>query len=506
MTPSREADSASRLSTTAWALVGALIVALIIPWLFQRGMFWDGVIFATIARNMTVGVGDAWHPVVTRTFMAHFHEHPPLAFWLQVILFQVLGDQLWVERLYGLLTAAATLPILIATWRWLLRDNPQSASAGWLGLALWAPWGAWSYRHNMLENTMGIFTALAVYASLRALDSARRFAPWSVLAGLSILAALLSKGPVGLFPAVKPLVGWLTLRRATVRRALVVELGLLIALGAGCAAASASQASRDYLLGYWQEQFLASLSGEREKAWTHFNILLWLLGELRMPVGVAACLILLSRRLSGRWLRDVGLAGPKWFCIVTAMSASLPISLSPKQAGHYATPSWPFYTFAVALWCLPAVLDLLHRASWLADPRPQRVLRTLAAATVVAAAVVSAARYGRCGRDREVIAAADQVAASIAADAILTVEPTSWNRLSPQDRLKFHVYLYRYHRVSVFVDEPGPILNLAIHRLDPPRSGLVASDRSITTDGGLVCHLLSLPPTHRMAAAPAAVR
>ena len=55
-------------------------------------MTWDGVLYATIARNMADGTCGPWEPMVSETFMRHFHEHPPLAFWLEAVFFRMLGD------------------------------------------------------------------------------------------------------------------------------------------------------------------------------------------------------------------------------------------------------------------------------------------------------------------------------------------------------------------------------------------------------------------------------
>ena len=80
--------------TTAWTLLGAFLFVLLVPWLFRRGMFWDGVVYGAISRNLAAGIGDAWHPMVTSTFLRHFREQPPLGFWLQAAFFRVLRRSL----------------------------------------------------------------------------------------------------------------------------------------------------------------------------------------------------------------------------------------------------------------------------------------------------------------------------------------------------------------------------------------------------------------------------
>ena len=101
----------------------------------------------------------------------------------------------------------------MALRRHLLRGRHAAAAEVWLPLALWLAVGHWAYRHNILENTLGVFTVLSIYASLRALTGRRSWSLWTLLAGVAMAAALLAKGPVGLFPLVTPVVAWWILYR-----------------------------------------------------------------------------------------------------------------------------------------------------------------------------------------------------------------------------------------------------------------------------------------------------
>jgi hypothetical protein len=42
--------------------VAILLLALTIPRMAQRGMFGDGLLYATIARNLSIGSGSFWAP------------------------------------------------------------------------------------------------------------------------------------------------------------------------------------------------------------------------------------------------------------------------------------------------------------------------------------------------------------------------------------------------------------------------------------------------------------
>ena len=106
----------------------AVFAAATVPRLAHRGMFVDGVTYASIARNLAEGRGSFWSPAYTATLYPQFHEHPPLGFWLQSLWFRVFGDHLFVERLYALAVGLATACLIAAIWRQ-LQQTPADASS-----------------------------------------------------------------------------------------------------------------------------------------------------------------------------------------------------------------------------------------------------------------------------------------------------------------------------------------------------------------------------------------
>ena len=219
----------SPLHTTAWMLTATLLLARLLPAALQPGMFFDGVTHATIARNMAIGEGDFWHPVLFGP-ACDYHEQPTLAFWLESLLFRLFGDHFWVEKLYSAMLAVGTAAIIAVIWRRLLRDRAELANCSWLPVAIWAclPSWAWMYDSNMLENTLGLFALASVYASLRAANSQGAWLAWTAAAAICLAAAVLSKGPVGVFPVVTPIVIGFTLGRKQFRKMVVLQEGLLL--------------------------------------------------------------------------------------------------------------------------------------------------------------------------------------------------------------------------------------------------------------------------------------
>ena len=180
-----------------------------LPWCFAKGMFWDlGVVYGSRRKNLSHGIGDFWHPQVTATFMHRFHEHPPLAFWLQSLLFRVVDETFGrtrvrsVDRDRGLARFDRHLVLFLGCC-----DVPSVTGFGWLALAIWVPWGTWCVGATTCSKTRWEYSRRWRSMLRGRLESPRRTIAWSLLAGLAITAAVLTKGPVGLFPAATPLLG-----------------------------------------------------------------------------------------------------------------------------------------------------------------------------------------------------------------------------------------------------------------------------------------------------------
>src|SRR4051812_40741405 len=185
-------------------LACVMLIALTVPRMWQRGMFLDGLIYASVSRNLAIGDGTVWAPAHTATDGAPFFEHPPLGFVLEAVGFRLAGDSFLVERGFSLLFFGLHALIIMAIWRQLM-----PAGYDWLPLLFWIlpEVVTWAVVNNMLENTQALFTSLAAYCLLRTIGdaSSRLQIGWSSLAGLSVVAAALTKGPVGLFPLAVPL-------------------------------------------------------------------------------------------------------------------------------------------------------------------------------------------------------------------------------------------------------------------------------------------------------------
>ena len=365
--------------------VVALLLALTIPRMAQRGMFSDGLVYATIARNMAIGVGSLWAPNYTQTAWLEYYEHPPLGLALEAVAFHALGDHLIVERFYSLLVLALHAVVIAAIWRRLL-----SAPLDWLAVLFWltpsiVSWGA---VNNMLENTQALLTTTAVLLMLDATraSTAAATAIGSTVAGVAVVAAVLTKGPAGFFPLVAPLVfGWLLLPPAASaadrrRRALAVLTPTLVVLVAG-AMLAAYEPSRHNLTMYVRTQLAPSLLGQRgvsEPLAIVRHLLVGIVGRMAALLGL--CWWLARPTRGSPPAASAGRTAAGAFLLLGACAAG-PFAFSARLSGHYLLPAVPMFALGFAS-LAAAFVDA-------------RVRKTLIVVTLLAVVVLASRRERR---------------------------------------------------------------------------------------------------------------
>jgi 4-amino-4-deoxy-L-arabinose transferase-like glycosyltransferase len=341
----------------------AAICAALLPRLAHRGMFFDGITFASIARNLAEGRGRFWEPSYTATIYPAFYDHPPLGFWLQSLWFRALGDHWFVERLYSL-TAGVIIGLLIVfTWRSLYdADASDARDYEWLPVAFWiaVPVVSWTIVGNLLETTVAVFVAAAgaaVVAGTR--HSVGVAIAGGAVSGLCIVGAVLVKGPVGLFPLAAPVILALLPER---RRMLPWCTGAQWAAVGACAVILlTTPASHESLTRYFNQQVMAALAGRREVSGSSFTIVVELLQGVWLPIAIVAAITIAGARAWSRPSahdRRIALA----FTLI-GLAGTLPILASPKQSGHYLMPAVPFYAIAAGALMMPTVSGLARRMS-----------------------------------------------------------------------------------------------------------------------------------------------
>jgi hypothetical protein len=344
---------------TGWLFTLCFIAAVLLPRLAQEGMFVDGTTYAAIARNWATGKGTFWQPFFSSSFWLPyvrtdaFYEHPPLHFALQGMFFKVLGDTIWVERLYCALVVLLQCFIISKIWQLFFKEDTEKRTMTWLPILFFylIPIAMWGMATNMLEGTMGIFTLAAVWLAVLYKENYAGV----LLAGGCIVAAFLTKGLVGLFPLVVPSVLWM-LNPSKKSFQLYFLQGLLLFFVVMIAAIGFYfyPPSHHFFNIYFQQQVVKALSGGRETAPTgHFYLIPKLFTEAipLIIVSLGCCWYARKRKVALPSTFSVK------FCLSIFFCAYLPLLISVKQSPFYVIPAMPFLALAYAAWLSPVFLS-----------------------------------------------------------------------------------------------------------------------------------------------------
>jgi len=419
-----------------------LVFIFMVPNLLSKGMFVDGEYYATIARNMARGQGNLWAPIVTVS-EGPFYDHPPLVFGLESLFFRALGDSFLVELLYSFITFAVTIFLIIRVWKLTVGETEYA----WLPLLLWVltPLVYWGYVNNLLENTMGVFCLASFVFLLNAWRNKRHQFFNYLLAGSALSAALLSKGPVGLFPLVIPLLYWITTRKI-VFNDVVVSTGSLIVIPCIVFAVLWLYAPAHYALyTYFNKQIIASLTGTNMVGLNVDKyIMIKELSNQFIPIFVIIGVVISVWWI---WFRKHTLEnknGLALFFLLVAISASFPIMISKKQYIHYALCSMPFYTISAAIFILSEVRFWVSKINF--NIKPLKVFTWVMFFAMAGILVFSLARTNKNWRNNDVLDDLDRMNNEL--------PKGHYVQCTAETLYDFYlkIYLYRFYDVSFTED------------------------------------------------------
>ena len=397
-----------------------LFVGLFIPSLVQEGMFLDGVTYSAISRNLAFGYGSFSEPHYTQTLYPVFHEHPPLVFYLQSWFFKLFGDAFYTERIFCLLIVLLSAIGIVLNWK-LLADNPKMKSAYWIPIIFWLsiPLVSWSYKNDLLENTMGVFSIYAVFFISKSLKESKVL--FTLLGATLIVLAFLSKGVVGLFPFVAPLIFGITYNER--KKSVLYFLFLILFTSAiSLLLVNVFPEIKSNLVKYFNQQFIPSLSKAREITTNNrFKIIFDLILNLSIPIILSVFFTIKKRKAKTH--EKLPYKKNILFFILIAISASIPLIISLKQRKFYLIPSIPFYALSFSHLLYPPIKDQI-------DKIPKYILKWLNRVSIIVLAffiIFSTVKFGDFSRDEETIKDIYKIAKHIPKGTILSTTEDLWS-------------------------------------------------------------------------------
>jgi 4-amino-4-deoxy-L-arabinose transferase-like glycosyltransferase len=411
------------------------------PGLFMDGMFADGTQYACVSKHLAEGKGTFWFPFLSETWNKqganYFLEQPPLMYALQAPFFAVLGDGMYTERIYILLTLCITAFLVVRTWQYIA--PAPFRKYGWLPLLFWIsiPLMSWTYRQNMQENTMVIFTTASIYFGVRSIHEPRRNVLYAVLTGVFIFLASFTKGIPGFFPLVTAFMAFLSTREIKFTRMVFLSaIYLLVPVVVYTLLFISGENAASSLEFYVRSRLLQRVASAPVVD-SHF----YMLGRLATELLPAIALLLLlyigrGKSVSGRFLhRKTGRKALFFFLL--GLSGALPLMITLVQRGFYMSISFPAFGLAFALLAVPHVDKLAARIPGGRVP----VLNSVTAVMVLSGIVLTILLAGKPGRSRELLADVYVLGEILAPEQRISCDGASYHNWP------FQFYMLRYNEV-----------------------------------------------------------
>ena len=434
-----------KLQWYIFSLVLAAYAMFLIPRLVTHGLSLDGLIYATIARNLALDQGSFWLPHFSSTFYSEFYDHPPLGLWLESGCFRLFGDSFYIEQVFS--AAMLLLTLLVMGFIWArVNSPPYYANHYWLVALVFLviPLVTDTFRNNYLENQLVVVTTSAVLTQIYALDRPGwRSLIWGAISGLLICMGILIKGPVALFPLAAGWCYWIVFRSSEIRRVLSISLVAIIVIALFVATLIINPKSNHFIHAYFTHQIASTMTGQRMVDYSRIFVLKTIAESLIYPFVVLGIVFLLHRMMirkqnAANWnnIRYV------LFFFLIALCASLPLMISPRQYKHYLLPSLPFYVLGITSLALPLVNDIIeYLENWMIL---KKLLAWLAVVLTLVAIVLGIGKFGSLkGDSKFYLPNVDEIA------RIVGEENKVWVCDSLMNEFKLIAYLARYHAIAV---------------------------------------------------------
>lgn len=397
----------------------------------------DGQQYACVSKNLAEGKGTFWKPWLSETWERngsnYFLEHPPLVYALQAPFFKALGNSLYSERIYSLLSALLSMLLIHKIWQLIRHADTRNQS--WLPVLIWStiPLVYWSFQNNMHENTLSLFCIASTYLYL--LYREREKIGYLIAAGFMIFCAVLSKGIPGLFPLALPFIDLIIRRNLSWLSAIKATLILLAVPAIIFLLLMLYEPAKSSLEFYAVERLFYRIQ-ESHTVSSRFYLL------ERMWMALIPYLALLFLSLILRISRKESLRLDPWasFFLLLGFAASLPIMMTSVQRGFYLVPSFPYFAIAFAI-LLSDWLNPLYSGIRFYQ-KNQGLLRIVFSVLLLSSIGILICQAGSPGRDRDILSDC------YAIGEIIPEGSTQCIQLEDEWSLTF--YLLRYFDVSLY--------------------------------------------------------
>lgn len=429
-----------------WLFAITVAIGLTIPVLIQEGMFMDGMLYTCVARNLGHGIGTFWFPQFSELNVGglpSFHEQPPLVFGIQAVFFYLFGNSIYIERGYTILMLLIHIYLIGMLWKEINVDNKKQSPLAWFAVILWISIALvfWTFRHNMQENTMGVFTLLSVLFSIRGLKRPSRKLWFFALSGLFIGLAILSKGFPGLFPVGVPFLYWLVYRKPGFGRMFFSSFILIAISVALVGVLLLFPDARQSLSYYFFDRFMHRLDF-MPTIDNRFYIIQRLLMEL-IASGVIVVLLAVVLKFQKVSLITKSNGKLALLFLLIGFSGSVPLCFTMVQKGFYMTPALPFFAIALAFLVAHGLQEAINRIS--EKGIGFQIFKYFTIILFVSVLAFSVYRIDSYSRHKDMIEDVKHFSTVVPKNATVTIPDELWDEYD----FIFQGYMMRYAYISI---------------------------------------------------------
>ncbi len=435
-----------KLSIPFWFITLSIVFGLTLSVLIQDAMFQDAVLYSSVSHNLGIGIGTFWFPqysTLNLENISSFHEQPPLVFGIQSLFFRLLGDSIYVERFYVFLTIILHILLINKLWKMIFKNNPDYKNLGWLPTVFWIliPVCFWSFRNNMLVNTVSVFTLISIIISYKQIQSQKNSLFFWIISGFFIFLASFSKGVPGFFPVAFPFFYWLITRKISLKRSVFFTLILLSVPFVFYLIFMIHPESRQSLTIYAVDRLLNRVNTmptadyRLETAWRLFTEMI--------PILIISIFILFftkRTKLKAYFFENIK---ESLLFLAIGLSGSYPLMLTMVQKGWYMVPSFPYFAISLAILVTPSISVALKRIN--IQSVRYKFFKYISISLFLACIIFIFMQSGKISRHEEMVTDVYEIGTVVPKFSTLTVPQKMYNQYD----FKLQGFLVRYCNISI---------------------------------------------------------
>jgi hypothetical protein len=284
---------------------------------------------------------------------------------------------------------------------------------------------------------MGIFTLFGVIFSVKYIISESKYKYiYLLLASISVVLGLLSKGFPALFPIAIIPIYWIVYKKPKIINVILSSLTVVFFIAGIVYLLLLNTDIYNNLSAYFNSQVVESIAGERN-AGSRLFIVFRLFRELLPMVLISTFIILVAVIIKTKFTIENENKKIILFSLLVGLSASLPVVISPKQMGFYILPSYPFFAIAFAT-TTASILQI-----WINKITKTFILKISSVILFLLLGFSIFFNIGKYSRDKNIIEDIKNMSKIVPSESFVATEQYFYNKWS------FVSYLYRYNLNSI---------------------------------------------------------